>query len=88
MVEIDLYLLVILINNIAITLKLCYYLFIKYEGGPIMKSKIIHNYKVLNNSQIVGKSNNYFLISMSQTEICPRGGGFLNLVSKRLIRLN
>ena len=76
MVKIDLFLLVILINNIVITLKLCYYLFIKYEGGPIMKSKIIRNYKVLNNSQILDKSNNYFLIS-SQTEICPRGGGLL-----------
>ena len=40
-----------------------------------MKSKIIHNYKVPNNSQVLDKSNYYFLISMSQTEICPRGGG-------------
>ena len=45
-----------------------------------MKSKIIYNYKVLNNSQVVDK-NNYFLISMSQkynniqTRICTRGGG-------------
>ena len=46
-----------------------------------MKSKIIHNYKVPNNSQVLDKNNNYFLISMSQeynniqTRICPRGGG-------------
>ena len=38
-----------------------------------MKSKIIHNYKVPNNSQVLDKNNYYFLIS-SQTEICPRGG--------------
>ena len=46
-----------------------------------MKSKVIHNYKVPNNSQVLDKNNNYFLISTSQkynniqTEICPRGGG-------------
>ena len=55
-----------------------------------MKSKIIYNYKVLNNSQVVDK-NNYFLISMSQkynniqTRICTRGGDVLSLVSKRYI---
>ncbi len=46
-----------------------------------MESKIICNYKVPNNSQVVDKNNNYFLISVSQeynniqTEICSRGGG-------------
>ena len=40
-----------------------------------MKSKIICNYKLPNNSQVLDKNNNYFLISMSQTEICSRGGG-------------
>ena len=39
-----------------------------------MKSKIIRNYKVPNNSQVLDKNNNYFLISMSQTRICSRGG--------------
>ena len=46
-----------------------------------MKSKIIRNYKVPNNSQVIDKNNNYFLISVFQeynniqTEICPRWGG-------------
>ena len=46
-----------------------------------MKSKIIRNYKLPNNSQVLDKNNNYFLISMSQeynniqTRICSRGGG-------------
>ena len=44
-----------------------------------MKSKIIHNYRVPNNSQMLDKNNYYFLISMSQTEICPRGGGNFKL---------
>ena len=39
-----------------------------------MKSKIIYNYKVPNNSQVLDKNSNYFLISSSQTEICTRGG--------------
>ena len=39
-----------------------------------MKSKIIRNYRVPNNSQVLDKNNNYFLISNIQTEICPRGG--------------
>ena len=39
-----------------------------------MKSKIIRNSKVPSSSQVVDKNNNYFLISMSQTEICSRGG--------------
>ena len=39
-----------------------------------MKSKIICDYKVPNNSQVLDKNNNYFLISNIQTEICPRGG--------------
>ncbi len=45
-----------------------------------MKLKIICNYKVPNNSQVLDKNNYYFLISMSQeynniqTEICSRGG--------------
>ena len=48
-----------------------------------MKLKIICNYKVPNNSQVLDKNNYYFLISMSQeynniqTEICSRGGGLL-----------
>ena len=50
-----------------------------------MKSKIICNYKVPNNSQVLDKSNYYFLISMSQTEICPRGGVISNLISKDFI---
>ena len=56
-----------------------------------MKSKIIRNYKVPNNSQVLDKNNNYFLISMSQeynniqTEICTRGGDVLSLVSKSFI---
>ena len=44
------------------------------KGESPMKSKIIHNYRVPNNSQMLDKNNYYFLISMSQTEICPRGG--------------
>ena len=56
-----------------------------------MKSKIIHNYKVPSNSQVLDKNNNYFLISMSQeynniqTRICSRGGAVLSLVSKDFI---
>ena len=51
-----------------------------------MKSKIIHNHKVPNNSQVLDKNDNYFLISISQTEICSRGGGDVsNLISKGFI---
>ena len=56
-----------------------------------MKSKIIRNYRVPNNSQVVDKNNNYFLISVSQeynniqTEICSRGGVQSNLISKGFI---
>ena len=50
-----------------------------------MKSKIIHNYRVPNNSQMLDKNNYYFLISMSQTEICPRGGVSSNFISKGFI---
>ena len=39
-----------------------------------MKSKIIRNYKLPNNSQVLNKNNNYFLISNIQTRICSRGG--------------
>ena len=57
-----------------------------------MKSKIIRNYKVPNNSQVVDKNNNCFLISMSQeynniqTEICSRGGDSSTLISKDFIK--
>ena len=53
-----------------------------------MKLKIICNYKVPNNSQVLDKNNYYFLISMSQeynniqTEICSRGGAVKRLISK------
>ena len=50
-----------------------------------MKSKIICNYKLPNNSQVLDKNNNYFLISMSQTEICSRGGDVSRLISKDFV---
>ena len=56
-----------------------------------MESKIICNYKVPNNSQVVDKNNNYFLISVSQeynniqTEICSRGGDVSSFISKNFI---
>ena len=50
-----------------------------------MKSKIIRNYRVPNNSQVLDKNNNYFLISNIQTEICPRGGMSERLISKGFI---
>ena len=51
----------------------------------MLKSKIICNYRVLNNLQVLGKNNYYFLISSSQTEICHRGGVFQRLISKGLV---
>ena len=48
-----------------------------------MKSKIIRK-STPNNSQVLDKNNNYFLISMSQTEICS-GGSISNLINKGFI---